>query len=222
MDANPSAQFSARLVIEQGPEPEQLFSLGNTPQTIGRSANNGIVINDPEISRRHAQIMPQGEGYVVEDLGSTNGTFVNGIRLNEPMALKHGDTLEFGDTVRLRYWAAGMAPEIVYSPADDVATPALPLEPAPAYPQPDGLPDPTPPAPAADPDYFDTPEIPAANNRNRLLIGCGCLLLLACVLCVGGVIVLDSYDQGRLLYCGGLRPFWETVLGPLGFNPICP
>ena len=222
MDANPSAPSAARLVVEQGPEPAQTFTLGSAPQTIGRSANNGIVINDPEISRRHAQITPQGEGYVLEDLGSTNGSFVNGNRLNQPMALKHGDSVAFGDTVRLRYWAAGMASEFVDLPADHVATPALPPEPVPAYAQPDDFAEPTPAAIPPALDEFDAPETAVSPNRNRLLIGCGCLLLLLCVICVGGVLFLDSYEQGRLLYCGGLRPFWETVLGPLGFNPVCP
>jgi hypothetical protein len=222
MDANPSTEFVARLVLEQGPEPGQTFALGVAPQTIGRSANNGIVINDAEMSRRHAQITPQGNGYVLEDLGSTNGSFVNGIRLNQPMALKHGDSVAFGDTVRLRYWAAGLASEIVYSPADDVLTPALPPEPVPVYAQQDSFPDPIAAAPPPTLDDFDAPETAVSPNRNRMLIGCGCLLLLLCVLCVGSVIFLDNYDQGRLLYCGGLRPFWETVLGPLGFNPACP
>ncbi len=222
MDADLSATHAARLVVEQGPEPEQTFTLGHAPQTIGRSANNGIVINDPEMSRRHAQITPQGDGYVLEDLGSTNGSFVNGIRLNQPMALKHGDTVAFGDTVRLRYWAAGMASEIVHSPADDVPTPALPPEPVPVYAQSDDYSEPTPAATPPTLDEFDLPETAASPSRNRILIGCGCLLLLACVICVGGVLFLDSYNQGQLLYCGGLRPFWETVLGPLGFNPICP
>ena len=222
MDANPAAEFAARLVIEQGPEPEKRFTLGNAPQTIGRSANNGIVINDAEISRRHAQITPQGDGYVLEDLGSTNGTFVNGIRLNHPMALKHGDSVEFGDTVRLRYWAAGMASEIVYSPADDVPTPALPPEPVPVYAEPGSLPDPMPAAPPPTFEDFAAPETAVSANRNRILIGCGCLLVVACVLCVGTVLFLDSYNQGQLLYCGGLRPLWETALGPLGLNPVCP
>jgi len=222
MDAKPSAAHAARLVVEQGPEPEQTFALGNAPQTIGRSANNAIVINDAEISRRHAQITPQGDGYVLEDLGSTNGSFVNGIRLNQPMALKHGDTVAFGDTVRLRYWAAGMASEIVQAPADDVPTPALPPQPVPVYTQPGQTPEAAPPVPPPTFDEFDVPDTAVSSNRNRILIGCGCLLLLLCVICVGTVFFLDSYNQGQLLYCGGLRPFWETVLGPLGFNPICP
>ncbi|VAW36593.1 hypothetical protein MNBD_CHLOROFLEXI01-3096 [hydrothermal vent metagenome] len=225
MDAtniNQPTQFVARLVVEQGPELGQTFNLSNSNQTIGRSANNGIVVNDAEISRRHSQIMPQGDGYVVEDMGSTNGTYVNGIRLTQPMALKHGDTVELGDTIRLRYWATGMASEIIHSPADDVATPALPPEPAPAYAQPGNLPDGTPNVPTDGDDYFDASETAVSSNRNRILIGCGCLLLLLCVVCVGGVVLLDSYNEGQLLYCGGLRSFWETVLGPLGFSPVCP
>jgi pSer/pThr/pTyr-binding forkhead associated (FHA) protein len=217
----PAARFAARLVIEQGPEPGQTFTLGNAPQTIGRSANNGIVVNDAEISRRHAQITPHGEGYVLEDLGSTNGTFINGIRLTQSAPLNHGDSVEFGDTVRLRYWAEGMASEIVHAPADDVVTPALAPEPVPAYAQPSELLAPPPIAPATF-DDFDAPETAVPPNRNRILIGCGCLLVVACLLFVGTVFFLDSYQQGQLLYCGGLRPFWETVLGPLGFNPVCP
>ncbi|MBK8903395.1 MAG: FHA domain-containing protein [Anaerolineaceae bacterium] len=219
MDAN---QTAARLVVEQGPDPGQTFTLGPAPQTIGRSANNAIVINDAEISRRHAQLTPQGSSFVIEDLGSTNGTFVNGIRLNQPTMLKHGDSVEFGDTVRLRFWAEGMAAGVVLSPADEVPTPSLPPEPAPAYSQPPAnFPEP---APAAPPtfDDFGAPETAVSPNRSRILIGCGCLLVLACVLCVGTLFFLDSYNQGQLLYCGGLRPFWETLLGPLGFNPACP
>lgn len=219
MDAN---QTAARLVVEQGPEPGQTFPLSTAPQTIGRSANNAIVINDAEISRRHAQLTPQGGSFVIEDLGSTNGTFVNGVRLNRPAMLKHGDSVEFGDTIRLRFWAEGKAPGVVLNPVDDVPTPALPPEPAPAYAHPPvNFPEPTPVTPPTF-DDFAAPETAVSPNRNRILIGCGCLLVLACVLCVGTVFFLDSYNQGQLLYCGGLRPFWETLLGPLGFNPVCP
>ena len=221
MDANPTAESAARLVVERGPEPEKIITLGQISQTIGRSANNGIVINDPEISRRQAQIMPDGDDYLLEDLASTNGTFVNGIRLNGAKTLNHGDTIEFGDTIRLRYWAADMPSEIIYSPADDVVTPALPPESIPAYAQ-DNLLPPESNDPSGDDGFFDESETAALFSRNRILIGCGCLLLLMCVFCVGGVLFLDNYNQGQLLYCGGLRPFWETVLGPLGFSPICP
>jgi hypothetical protein len=139
------------------------------------------------------------------------------------MALKHGDSVAFGDTVRLRYWAAGRtSEEIVHFLDDEVPTPDLPPQPVPVYAQPGDFPEPGPAEPASALDEFDVPETAASPNRKRILIGCGCLLLLMCVLCVGGMLFLDNYDQGRLLYCGGLRPFWEAVLGPLGFDPVCP
>lgn len=62
--------------------------------TIGRGDNNTIVINSPKVSRNHARIEWSGEHFVVRDLGSSNGTFVNGQRVESmPFALKDGDEL---------------------------------------------------------------------------------------------------------------------------------
>lgn len=65
------------------------------PMTIGREAAD-ITIEDPEISRRHAEVRPAGGGLEVEDLGSTNGTFVNEDRIGAATALAAGDTLRVG------------------------------------------------------------------------------------------------------------------------------
>ena len=67
--------------------------------TIGRDSINEIVINDAEISRRHARLTFQGGKYVLEDLGSTNGTFVNGQRLAGPRVLKAGEVVSFGEQI---------------------------------------------------------------------------------------------------------------------------
>lgn len=70
---------------------------------IGRHAEGvGRLADDDELSRRHALISrtPTGE-YLVQDLGSTNGTFANGQRISEPSALAIGDTLELGSTILL-------------------------------------------------------------------------------------------------------------------------
>ncbi len=65
--------------------------------TIGRTPNNQLVIDDRQISRNHAVIRYLGKkGYVLMDVGSTNGTFHNQIRINKPTSLKNGDVLEFG------------------------------------------------------------------------------------------------------------------------------
>jgi hypothetical protein len=66
--------------------------------TIGRMPGSTIVLNDPNASRRHAEIRPVGSGYALIDLGSTNGSRVNGHRV-DTHTLTDGDTLSFGNTV---------------------------------------------------------------------------------------------------------------------------
>jgi pSer/pThr/pTyr-binding forkhead associated (FHA) protein len=67
---------------------------------IGRHAQGaGRLADDAEISRSHARVTLEGSGFcAVEDLGSTNGTFVNGLRINGPATLSEGDTIELGST----------------------------------------------------------------------------------------------------------------------------
>jgi len=67
------------------------------PVTIGRSADADITIPDSFVSSRHAQVTPSSGGPVVEDLGSTNGTVVNGARITAPRTLRKGDTVTLGD-----------------------------------------------------------------------------------------------------------------------------
>jgi len=74
-----AAQF--QFVMRSGPTPGATFSLEGDQLTIGRDSSSGVAINDAEISRKHARLTFQGGKYVIEDLGSTNGTFVNGQRL---------------------------------------------------------------------------------------------------------------------------------------------
>ena len=65
---------------------------------IGRGGGNHVLLQDDLASRRHAVIRRQGEGYTIEDLGSRNGTFVNGARIAAPTALRPGDTITIGST----------------------------------------------------------------------------------------------------------------------------
>jgi pSer/pThr/pTyr-binding forkhead associated (FHA) protein len=58
-----------------------------------------VVIDDPELSRRHLQIRPDGDGLLVEDLGSTNGTFIDAHAIDAPTHLNHGDRVKLGATV---------------------------------------------------------------------------------------------------------------------------
>ncbi len=82
----------------------QRHVLGTTPVVIGRTPECGIVLADPNVSRRHAEIRPSGTGFVVEDNGSTNGTKVNGMPVSVHR-LNDGDEITIG-TARIRFEAS--------------------------------------------------------------------------------------------------------------------
>lgn len=69
--------------------------------TIGRSRDCDIVLEDSSISRRHAELRPAGQGWVVEDLGSTNGVRINGNTVHGPREVRTGDRIEIGSTEML-------------------------------------------------------------------------------------------------------------------------
>jgi len=109
-------ETDALLVVERGPAPSLRFALAADQVTIGRSAGNELVLADPEVSRRHARVLRRADGYAVEDIGSTNGTFVNGQRISHLTLLQDGDTIDLGDTVRLRFVAPVIAPTPIPAP----------------------------------------------------------------------------------------------------------
>ena len=78
------------------------MSLVSDPVRVGRADDNDLVLADPEVSRHHARLEPVGQGWRAIDLGSTNGTWVNGVRLNAA-AIDAGDELAFGS---IRYTVA--------------------------------------------------------------------------------------------------------------------
>jgi Protein of unknown function (DUF3662)/FHA domain len=82
------------LVLPSG----QRIALGDRPVTIGRMSECTVPLNDQNVSRRHAEIRPGRGAYVVNDLGSTNGTMVNGTRIVGEQRLADGDILSFGST----------------------------------------------------------------------------------------------------------------------------
>jgi pSer/pThr/pTyr-binding forkhead associated (FHA) protein len=86
-----------RLVfVEEGPIAGRTVDAAD--RTVGREGCD-VLLADPEVSRRHARIVLTGAGAEVEDLGSTNGTFVNGRRITGRTALQPGDRIAFGNTV---------------------------------------------------------------------------------------------------------------------------
>jgi predicted component of type VI protein secretion system len=67
--------------------------------TLGRSRSCDVVLDDANVSRQHAEVRPRGGGWIVADLGSTNGVAVNGARIEQAHALKPGDRIELGTSV---------------------------------------------------------------------------------------------------------------------------
>jgi hypothetical protein len=76
----------------------QVFALTQAPVTIGRLSDNTIVLADPQVSRHHATITWQAGAFVIQDLGSANGTYVNQRRITGPQALRDGDVIQTGNT----------------------------------------------------------------------------------------------------------------------------
>ncbi len=76
--------------------------LGSEGAVLGRSREADVVVDDPNVSRRHAEVRPSGGSWIVRDLGSTNGVKVNGRRIQGAQSLKPGDTIELG-TARVTF-----------------------------------------------------------------------------------------------------------------------
>lgn len=186
--------MSFKLVMKSAPYPDKEFPLVKDEMVIGRDTASDIVISDAEISRRHARIYKLGDSYMIEDLGSTNGSFVNGQRLTGPHTLMPGETVRFGENIMLVFEAPAPAydPNATFvSTAGSFPQPGEPV-PAPggtytghvpAGPEVAGVGEPA--APAA-----------AAGNKNRKLIiaGVGCLLLLCCACLIAFAFYADSVN----------------------------
>src|SRR5712692_10046912 len=208
--------------------------LGPASMTIGRSPDNQLVVNDPQASSHHAQIYPDGQGYLLVDLGSTNSTFINEQRLiaHSPRMLNAGDVLRIGNT-SFSYEAIG-APQdsqtapgqyggpayeqtvIGYNPVPQASQQPYPQQPQ-EYPQqsPDyqGY---TPPAqqpyaPAPGqvgfPGYPATAVQPQKKSRLGLWIALIVIVLLVAAGGVGGYVYLNRSTPEKTLttYCNALQ-----------------
>ena len=93
------AGVSPRLevVAAMGREPGEAIDIGDGA-TLGRAGSSEIPIDDPFASSTHARIFPRGQFVYIEDMGSTNGTYLNGRRLSRPEQLKVADVVRIGDT----------------------------------------------------------------------------------------------------------------------------
>lgn len=219
------ASGTFQLVMRSGPNPGKVYELKGEEISIGRDVTNNIIINDAEISRRHTSLKSQAGGYLVEDLGSTNGTFVNGQRLMGPHMLRSGELISLGENIRLEYEATSLAadvtqidhdatiassPSVPYTPPVQ-STPYTPPVQSFSAPPPQRIP--PPPPPISQPSYSGQvppgpvesyvppselypPEEGKPKSRTLLYAGFGCLVILLCI-AVGAAFVFDYLN----LYC---------------------
>lgn len=141
--ASPPPYYGTLIV--RGPAWRSRFAQGDRiplfrPEIhIGKLASNDIMVTDPYTSRNHAVIRWAPQGYVLEDLRSTNGTFVNGQRISGPMLLQPGQTIRIGQTEMTFYALQGdgraipgyapAAPPAGYAPPFAAQAPAAPMAP---------------------------------------------------------------------------------------------
>ena len=83
-------------VISRLPQEGRAILLGSSGALVGRSRECDVVIDDENVSRRHAEVRPSGGAWIVRDLGSTNGVKVNGQRITGAQSLRPGDRIEIG------------------------------------------------------------------------------------------------------------------------------
>ena len=87
------------LLYPPGPQIGRRYELASGEYVVGRLAENPIPVDADSVSRRHAKLHLRADGWVVEDLGSTNGTFVNDVKIAAPTAIHDGDQLRFGSAI---------------------------------------------------------------------------------------------------------------------------
>jgi len=151
----------------------QGFSLSKSYITIGRVQSNDIILNDADVSRQHFSLTWDGQQYVVKDLGSTNGTFVNGQRIGGPQPLRNGDTLQVGG-LTLTFRGFGVAVG-----AGEAQETHIRLSPQPTAP---------PPPPPA---YVPPAAPPVRSTSWWLLAGAVGVLLLLLLATLGGLLLLQ-------------------------------
>ncbi|HSH03775.1 MAG TPA: FHA domain-containing protein [Anaerolineae bacterium] len=184
----------AKLIVTQGPLKGTEYLLQEEVNNIGREPLNDIVIKLPALSRRHVRIIVDNQGFLLEDLNSTNGTYLNQERLSGSVWLQHGDEIDLAKSIALIFSTGApldiedTSPIPVTAPAPTIPTTsdATMVSSAPL------LVDPTPP----------TPE--TSSNRSCLI---PIVIFLFLVIFAGSAFLYlaDAYAP-NYLYCGAMQP----------------
>ena len=92
-----------QLEMLSGPTPAKIYPIEKDEIIGGREPSCDIIISDAEVSRKHFRLYWSEPGYIIEDLGSTNGIFINDVKMNTPQGLHGGEKLFLGGNVVLEY-----------------------------------------------------------------------------------------------------------------------
>ncbi len=179
-----SGWSQAKLVVRQGAQTGTSFPLPPHATEIGRDETADISLQDPEMSRRHVRISWQDGGYILEDLNSTNGTFLNDTRVTAAQRLSPGDKIRMGQYVlEFQTHAEPGPPQPAAGPADPAPAPTT------------------------------AEKEPQKGGSRCLLWGCGCLVLLAIMVVIAATAVLFVFpdDLQRILDENGI-PIQLTML----------
>jgi len=219
-----------RFIMRSGPTIGKVFPLEAQEISIGRDSTNTVAINDAEVSRRHARMELRGSAYVIQDLGSTNGTFINGIRVSGMQALNPGDTVAFGEGIVLTYeYVMDINATVLSTKAPQMAAQRPAPVPTPA-PAPTSVP-----APAPSPRSIPTPsysgQVPAGpvsmppavapkkkgSGKTVIVIVVVAIVLILC-LCVGLPVIADALKMDCVV------PFkwFFNIVGPMVGYSVCP
>ncbi len=169
------------LVVTAGHGRGQTFDLRGEVR-LGRDRANAIVLSDGKVSRHHIRLDPIRGTYILSDLGSANGTFVNGVRVTQPVRLRDGDLINLGDTQMVFYTgAAGRLP--TRSPAQEERAPA-PLPPSPS--------------PLSGPPAMGSLVPAPANTPPWVWLGCAALFVLVVLLVIVALLAGVFIGHGGL------------------------
>lgn len=219
---------SFRLTLQSGSGMGTEYPLEKAELFLGRDLSNDIVINDSEVSRRHARFLLSGNTYTIEDLGSTNGTFVRGQRIGTAVPLMPGETILLGEKVLLRFDAIGLqsdATVAAFRPSAQTVQPAQPFVPvapqappapvaapvvqpvAPAYPphaRPAPVPQPVAPmyAPAVQPTPPPAAYVPAQKKKKGWLVALLIVVGAILIFCIIPAIIVEVTNSYCALFPG--------------------
>ena len=203
-----------RLTIIKGFNKGEVYPLEADEIIIGRGEENEIVLNIAEVSRTHAILTKAEEGFMIKDLGSTNGTYVDKKKIGGKYLLKPGDTVMLGEAIYMTYQAdldpeetlVTPRPEEIPGPEVTVVTPKpaeVPSEPAP----------PTAPRKSRSKEQVLSKSQVTEEKKGKtwLWAGIGCVVVIFFLIVVG-LIAFDYLN----LYC---TPPFDTLLN---FLYTCP